>query len=285
MTALTVVGLGEFDGALVKLADVTQALDSALIQRQKVKGIVRFRVAVTARDVLEFCPIFRAALLEATLRSAEQTVHASKWRGVEVPAFESAEEAFMWARTGVEAMTPKEWASVADHLEHQSEMMRAAAPAVQRLQVSFKGLLYVIRAHQDNLYRVFNNLLGSRVTGGSMASALKAANPVGTLLREELPGYLPWFEVLRQQRNDMKSGADFNLAGPDGNLGLRFTKFDEASNGNEVDCSATAIRLGDIATALVHSKAAAGLALATVQRLRGASSEEKEGREEGPWEG
>ena len=55
-------------------------------------------------------------------------------------------------------------------------------------------------------------------------AAKRAANPVAVFLTAELSGYLDWFTVMRQQRNDINGGATFGIVGPNRDLGLVFTK-------------------------------------------------------------
>jgi hypothetical protein len=102
-----------------------------------------------------------------------------------------------------------------------------------------------------------------------MRSAFRGpSNPVRKSLEAELPEYLPWFGRLRDQRNAVKEGVQFSIAGPDGDLGLQVVRFDPATGGVVVDCSGTAIRLGDVVTALVQSAAAADLGRRIVERVR-----------------
>ena len=71
-------------------------------------------------------------------------------------------------------------------------------------------------------------LLGQPDGRASSMNALRPANLVGTRLREELPAYLPWFKVWREQRNAIKAGYCSHLKGPTADLGVAFTVPGEA---------------------------------------------------------
>jgi hypothetical protein len=104
MDGSQVLGFDEFDAAVLALGGMSQALDSTLIEGSEVPGIVRFRVAIGASDIVAFCPIFRESLVAVTADSAQETLHAHSWPRLDVPHLERAEEFFEWNRARASAL-------------------------------------------------------------------------------------------------------------------------------------------------------------------------------------
>jgi hypothetical protein len=76
---------------------------------------------------------------------------------------------------------------------------------------------------------------------------------VRRLLDERAPEYADWFPIWRAQRDRVKGGVSFSIAGPDDDLGIRFDEF-KAHGGLSVDLT-EAVRVGDVVTALDQSAA------------------------------
>lgn len=73
-------------------------------------------------------------------------------------------------------------------------------------------------------------------------------NPVRRFLNEHVPAYVDWFPAWREQRNRVKDGVSFSIAGPEEDLGIRVDEF-TAQGGISVDLT-RAVRLGDVVAAV-----------------------------------
>lgn len=123
-----------------------------------------------------------------------------------------------------------------------------------RLVVIMKSFYFFLRAYQDAMYAVlFEVVCRSRVGDARMQKAVeKADNPVGKVLRERSPEYLPWFQEFREQRNKIKSGVNFGTLGPAEDLGISFNMVDEAG-GLTINFMGTVVRVADIVRGLEMS--------------------------------
>jgi hypothetical protein len=91
--------------------------------------------------------------------------------------------------------------------------LKTQAPELDELRLLMKSWWFFVRAFCDNAYQLLLGEIENRAAraGGSMNAALHPGNPVGTELNSVAPEVLPWFEELRQVRNDMKRGAAFGF--------------------------------------------------------------------------
>ncbi len=124
-----------------------------------------------------------------------------------------------------------------------------------------------MRSHQDALYGALLSLLdqGSG-PGARMSSASRDGNPVGKVLREEQPEYLPWFERWRELRNQVKFGVGLASLGPSSNPGVSFTH-QTREGGLVIDLDpGNAVRLSHAAEALRMTKAGLSVAVRMGER-------------------
>lgn len=206
-----------------RLHRAAAALDAALLESGTCGHILRMRMAQSATDVIAFVPIFRQA------HTAAVEVHRQ------------------------EAQNVYEIISVIGGGKVGDLDVDDLARSARELQVSYKALYFLIRAFQDRLYTVAARLLApGDAAGQSMGAAFKRPqNPVRRFLDERVPAYVEWFPAWRDQRNRVKDGVSFSIAGPQEDLGIRFDEF-KAHGGLSVDL-AHAVRLGNIVAALDNS--------------------------------
>lgn len=114
------------------------------------------------------------------------------------------------------------------------------------LRIAWKSWFYFVRALCDHAYRLLLASAQGRAAmrGGSMNSAVKPQNPVAIVLDEREPGFIPWFERFREQRNEVKDGVNFgfsalagagisitfNVFGFDSKTGRRSVHFDSTGD-------------------------------------------------------
>jgi hypothetical protein len=137
---------------------------------------------------------------------------------------------------------------------------RGTKEALWKLGAAYKTVFYFVRAYQDTLYRMVLNLQKQPWGKQSMSRALRPDNPVGKLLGERLPEYLPWFEDWRDKRNKIKDGVTAGWAGPQTDPGLVFVEVivTPGTYATRLDAR-TAIRLSDVAAAIEMSAQLTGL--------------------------
>src|SRR5215208_4177984 len=199
--------LVDLERAASRLQEAATALDATLLKREGVGHILRMRTAESAADVLAFLPIFRrvheAAVVVHTRQTQQVYEIISVIGGGKVPDLAAADEVTLRSRD---------------------------------LQVSYKALYFLLRAYQDRLYTVAARLAApGEKAGQSMATAFKSrANPVRLFLDQSVPEYVAWFPDWREQRNRVKDGVSFSIAGPEDDLGIRFDEF-TAQGGLSVD--------------------------------------------------
>lgn len=78
-----------------------------------------------------------------------------------------------------------------------------------------------------------------------MTSAVKPQNPVAIVLDESEPGFIPWFERFREQRNEVKDGVSFGftaLAGAGISITFNVFRFDSKTGRRSVLVDSTGDR-------------------------------------------
>ncbi len=256
--------LPDFDRAVESLADRHEKLVVELSRTNSVRPLATFRLGVTGQDVLA-----SAALLRET-----QRVEVERWLDDErlaaldpSPSRRIVEELGPKVDLGTvntrlrEAMTPEVTAAMERFFAEMNARMPKGVAAYRRFGVVYKAFFYFVRVYQDAIYVVLNNLLGECTARGSMSKALGERNPVRALLEHDTPGYLEWFAVWRDQRNRWKDGADYHIAGPAPNLGIGFSRYDEATKGVVADLAGEIVRLPDATAAVRESCRAVETAL------------------------
>jgi hypothetical protein len=98
--------------------------------------------------------------------------------------------------------------------------------ASAQLRLSFKLLLYSLRALQDALnvccFTVIEGCRPSRKASSIYYAVGHPASPVGRVVIDDLPGYSEWLERWREQRNRVKNGVGFGTFMLDGDIGIQF---------------------------------------------------------------
>ncbi len=263
--------LADFDDAVADFKATTEEIDTYLSRGTEVRPLIRYRAAIAASDIVASCNILRQAHLAAVAESLTRTRHAAQAPKPIVTYEEMQEIGSDMERLGQlmkERFTPEKQAESMAYLREMGAMMQAAIPITNDFRIVYKSLFYFIRVYQDVLYQLLNNLLGERSPTGSMSSALAANNPVGQMLREQADGYPDWFADWRNKRNAVKYGVNFSIAGPDMNLGVGFSSYDEATNGLIGGNWEDAVRLGDIASALRQCQRIIQMVASQVERQR-----------------
>lgn len=139
---------------------------------------------------------------------------------------------------------------------------RADNADARRLFSLTKALFLFVRAYQDALYGVVFELRTGQPAGDRrmQKAADRAHNPVGEIIREQMPDYLGWFALYRAQRNAIKEGVGFSTVGPTDDLGIAFTGF-TAPGGVRVSLhEQNIVRVSDLVAALGASAALTNLA-------------------------
>src|SRR5205085_1439453 len=116
----------------------------------------------------------------------------------------------------------------------------------------------------DAMYGVLFELVTEQRVGKNLRMQQvidKEQNPVSQALRSMLPEYLPWFASWRTERNDIKTGTNFGIIGPDDNIGVSFNTVDE-HGGLTIDLEGRVIRQHDLAAGIRMSAALARTASA-----------------------
>jgi hypothetical protein len=263
--------LAEFDTAVELFRTASIDTNAFLAQGHEVRPLLSYRAGVAGADVADCCRGLREAHVAAVVESTVRTAYAGT-----APHLISPDELssmggdinkigdLLKAR-----FTPDAQAESLRYLKQMGEMMRASIPVTRNLQLAYKSAFYFLRVYHDVLYQMLNNLRGERKDTGTMKTALRSTNPVGQTLRAAVPGYLEWFDAMRDRRNLIKEGADFSIVGPDVNLGIGFTSYDEKTRGITVGGWEHAIRLGDVSAALDQSRSVADFVRGEAEAMRG----------------
>ncbi len=138
----------------------------------------------------------------------------------------------------------------------------------RRLFALAKAFFLFVRAYHDALYGVIFELITGQPAGDRrmQKAAQREGNPVGRVIREQMPEYFDWFEQYRAQRNSIKNGVGFSTVGPTEDLGIAFTDF-TAPGGVRVSLhEKNVVRVSDLDAALKVSTALTRLAASLYER-------------------
>ncbi len=208
-----------------ELQSASAELDAALVSHPRCSSTIRMRAGEAASDILRFLPLLSESHIQAVKEVADD--------------IRQLHEVMSLFRSG-------------------RPPGRDAPRATSRLIVSYKALYFFISAYQDKLYSVISLLVDpNSPPGPNMSRAFNPTtshnNPVRRFLEAELPDYVDWFPIWRDQRNQVKNGVSFSTGGPAPEnglltIGVRFNEF-TADGGVSVDCS-KAVQLSDVVAAL-----------------------------------
>lgn len=166
------------------------------------------------------------AELERTLVTVEERAAAASVAflasGSDVPAMQLAEAASDVVAAG-RRMVAAQYRATTSTLRAAAQLRSVApdaelilveeTPELKDLRIVWKSWFFFVRALCDHIYRLLlateQGTTARRV--GSMKAALNPRNPVAIMLAECLPGFMPWFERFREQRNAVKEGVNFGF--------------------------------------------------------------------------
>ncbi|MCU6498914.1 hypothetical protein LPN04_14040 [Rugamonas sp. A1-17] len=123
--------------------------------------------------------------------------------------------------------------------------------SARSLIVGYKSLLFFFRSFQDSAHAVMLELTGHKSGAHStMSACLKNQKAPVHKYVIEIPGYVEWFNKMRDQRNEIKGGIGFAIVGPQWDVGVGFV---EITNENAQTLRSDQLHLKDLVQSVVYS--------------------------------
>lgn len=121
------------------------------------------------------------------------------------------------------------------------------------LKVAYKSLLFFFRTFQDAAHAVLLELTGNK-SGRHSAMSACVKNPKAPVhgIISAIPGYIDWFNKMRDQRNEIKNGVGFAIVGPQWDVGVGFV---EITEDNSMSLRNDQLHVKDLVHAVGFSKA------------------------------
>jgi len=159
--------IDDFDGELDNFKRAVGELADYLEGGTELRALVRYRLGIAARDVVSFCPLLREAHLAAVPRefgSSTLVQQHAEVLDIQRILRETSDVKTVGEYLSVMSrfLSPTDLGEVSEWLVTNMVRSDQNAPIIERLQMSYKSLLYFVRVYFDAAYIALMHLASTR---------------------------------------------------------------------------------------------------------------------------